>query len=233
MLYRHFVSGLERVTPRFLFLAFYGIVAVLKTAYILYFRYGHMKSAFLWQSIDRSGSPIPWFSYPAIEYLDGLDISGMSVFEYGSGNSTLYWQRRAKSVYAVEDNPEWATRVILLLGNQSACLHLISDNSDYPASIGSLGKKFGIIVIDGSSRFECAEKAVSCLQDSGIIILDDADHHTDAAAHLRDAGLLQIDFAGFAPINGYTKTTSFFFNKHFIPIPVGQAMPKHSIGHIC
>src|SRR5882724_10582455 len=50
---------------------------------------------------------IPWFSYAAIDFLDGFVQPDMKVFEYGSGGSTLFFARRAKSVVSVEDNAKW------------------------------------------------------------------------------------------------------------------------------
>src|ERR1043165_4945404 len=50
---------------------------------------------------------IPWFSYAAIDFLEDFIKPHMSVFEYGSGGSTLFFARRAKSVWSIEDNPRW------------------------------------------------------------------------------------------------------------------------------
>src|SRR5215204_4452964 len=50
---------------------------------------------------------LPWFSYAAIDFLQDFLQSGMSVCEFGSGGSTLFFARRVKSVYSIEDNPKW------------------------------------------------------------------------------------------------------------------------------
>src|SRR5438874_12120928 len=50
---------------------------------------------------------IPWFSYAAIDFLDGFVEPHMTIFEYGSGGSTLFFAQRARSVYSVEDNSKW------------------------------------------------------------------------------------------------------------------------------
>ena len=33
---------------------------------------------------------MPWYTYPVIEYLQQFDFSKLTVFEYGSGNSSCY-----------------------------------------------------------------------------------------------------------------------------------------------
>jgi hypothetical protein len=45
-------------------------------------------------SVDANGNPIPWITYPAIEFLVKRINNQLSVFEYGCGNSTLWWASR-------------------------------------------------------------------------------------------------------------------------------------------
>lgn len=33
--------------------------------------------------IDKNGEPIPWYTYPSIEYLSKIDFSNLNIFEYG------------------------------------------------------------------------------------------------------------------------------------------------------
>ena len=61
----------------------------IKNFAILARRYGQFETMKKWSCLDREGRPIPWYTYPAIEYLASLDLSGMKVLEYGSGNSSL------------------------------------------------------------------------------------------------------------------------------------------------
>lgn len=68
--------------------------------------YGHFASVKLQKPIDRSGNPMPWFTYPAIEYLDSLDLSKANVFEWGSGNSTAYLASRCSSIESVQSDEE-------------------------------------------------------------------------------------------------------------------------------
>lgn len=229
-LFRKSVNLLERAVPRWLFLLVYGSYACVKNTHNLLVRYGLLKSSYLWRCTDRNGDPIPWFSYPAVEYLDSLDLSRLSVFEYGCGYSTLFWSRRASHVTAVEDSPEWKARIEPRL-DQNARLILAESAAAYPSAIHASDAQFDIIVIDGSSRLECAKAALPKLRPGGVIILDDADDHQDVAATLRQAGLIEVDFAGFNAINTYTKTTSFFLHRDFRPKPQGSDFPRHSVCH--
>ena len=43
-----------------------------------------------------------WYTYPLLEFFENLDFSRDSVFEYGSGSSSVYWANKAKYVQSVE-----------------------------------------------------------------------------------------------------------------------------------
>ena len=68
---------------------------------------GWRRSVEMNQAVDRHG-PVPWFTYPAIRYLERLVRPQWRVLEYGSGNSTRWWSARVKEVVAVEHDPAWA-----------------------------------------------------------------------------------------------------------------------------
>ena len=61
--------------------------------------------------VDVSGAPIPLLTYPAIEFLARRVDSSSSVFEYGSGSSTLSWANRVKHVESVEHDERWYGRI--------------------------------------------------------------------------------------------------------------------------
>jgi hypothetical protein len=165
-----------------------------------------------------------------MEYLDQLDFSDCTVFEYGVGNSTIFWAKRSLRVMAVEDDPQWMARVSPGLA-ESAYISLAVDKPAYIDAISMSGDAFDVIVVDGSHRLECAQAAIQRLRTGGMIILDDSDEHVAASALLRHANLLEVDFPGFGPISAYTKTTSLFFHREFRPKPREGTLPLHSLGH--
>jgi predicted O-methyltransferase YrrM len=53
----------------------------------------------------------PWMCFPAIEQLDRLLRADSTVFEYGSGGSTIYFAQRVREVVSIEHEPAWHQRV--------------------------------------------------------------------------------------------------------------------------
>jgi hypothetical protein len=56
---------------------------------IFNYGYGHLKSVQRGYPVNASGHAIPWFSYPAIEFITQFDMQEMTVFEFGAGQSTF------------------------------------------------------------------------------------------------------------------------------------------------
>ena len=59
----------------------------------------------------RNGSPIPWFTYPAIDFLDSLELDNKTVLEVGGGFSTLYWALRGCSGISLEIDSGWSIAI--------------------------------------------------------------------------------------------------------------------------
>lgn len=179
--------------------------------------------------VAADGSPLPWYTYPAIEYFQQVDVRGLRIFEYGSGHSSLFWSRKGAFVWSVEHDKAWFDR----MQNMSASLQelLFSDTpTGYASAIDQVGGVFDIVIVDGAWRNQCLASALPRLTDTGVVILDNSDWYTDVASTLRDHGFLQVDFNGFGPINNYCWTTSLFVRaKSFLGARLGH---PHPIGGI-
>jgi hypothetical protein len=133
--------------------------------------------SFLYRSLkDSNGENLPWMNYPIISFLKDKLHKDISVFEYGSGASTLFFAKRTASVTSIEYDKEWYKTIVNEISDrQNALIHFQSHNEDYSKSIENFGKgeKFDLIVIDGRDRVKCAINAFPFLSDKGVLIFDD------------------------------------------------------------
>ena len=177
---------------------------------ILAYGYGQLRTFDINRPVDNLGEALPWFTYPAIEYLKRFNCNGWRVFEYGSGQSTIYWSRRGATVTSVEHNEQWFSEVKQKALPNATISHR-SEKRSYVNAIGDGDVRFNVIVIDGVWREDCADVCIPYLSDDGILILDNSDWYHRVAARIREQGFLEVSFSGFGPVNDYTWTTSFFF----------------------
>lgn len=173
--------------------------------------YGYVRSLRAGAPIQGRRDPVPWYTFAAIEYLQGLDLAGRRVFEFGAGNSTLFWQERAAEVVSVETDPEWYEQILPRV-RASTRLVLCRDRDEYLAEIGR-HPPFDVIVIDGLWRKASARAALERLAPGGMLVLDNGDWFPHTHAVLREAGLVEIDFHGLGPLSRYAWTTSIFLDR--------------------
>ncbi|MDX9813689.1 MAG: hypothetical protein WC144_03265 [Sulfurimonas sp.] len=201
-------------------------------------KYGQFNSIQNWECIDGDKNNIPWYTYPAIEYLKNLDFSTKTILEFGSGSSSVFWAKKSLEVISIEHNKEWYAKVNQNI-NENQKVFLTEDNIDYENKIKKLNKKFDVIVIDGIRRFQCAETTIEYIttynedENGYMIILDNSDWYKNTAKLLREQlDLIEIDFHGFGPINNYTWTTSIFLSRNFNFKPIDDIQPHFSVDAI-
>ncbi len=159
----------------------------------------------------------PWMTYPFLDYIKNLDLSDKIVFEWGAGNSTIFWSKISKQVVSIENNEEWYNKIVKQ-ALHNAQLYLKETKELYINSINETTSLYDIIVLDGYGfRYECAEKAILKLNKGGMIVLDDSDNiqYDKISKFLKSKGLIQIDFIGLKPMSDFIVSTSIFIDKDF------------------
>lgn len=177
---------------------------------------GWMQSFYSKRSVDAAGKPLPWLTYPLIDFLAPRLNKSMDVFEFGAGNSTHWFAEKVAQVHAVEHENEWVKILISQGLPANAQLHLRPLNEGYASLVAELSIDFDIILIDGRMRNACTKHAVKALKPNGVIIFDNSDRldYDESYAFLIENDFKRIDFWGISPITPITTCTSVFYRKH-------------------
>lgn len=127
----------------------------------------------------------PWISYDAAKRLDAfLATAPRSVLEFGSGNSTMWFARRAETLHSVEHNAEWYEKVQHLLSStekRGTVLHELRETEEgYSTFSSDSDQLWDIILIDGIWRLPVARHHVDKLAPDGILYLDNSDADTSS-----------------------------------------------------
>lgn len=190
---------------------------------------GFLKSAETQEPVLGSGEQIPMWSYAAVEYLMGLDLSHMEALELGGGQSTAFLAKRCARIDVIETNPVWI-QSIRARGLANVTVHEAKPNR-MPDAIAQLGRSFDIISIDpAENRYACAQVACVLLKPGGLIILDNAEWYPNTTALLRAKDLIQIDFHDFRPLHHYRTVTSLFLHPAFRARPRATQLPQIPVG---
>lgn len=176
---------------------------------------GWLRSMERGAAVDSEGQPIPWITYPALYFLRERVSPAMAVFEYGTGNSTLWWERRVMRLVSCEHDKEWfASYKGRVMESTSYLLRRCKGGStEYAKEIQCYREMFDILVIDGRDRIACARNCLSSLRVDGVIVWDNSDRSEDQPGYdfLVEAGFKRLDFWGLGPLSTRCWCTSIFY----------------------
>lgn len=159
-----------------------------------------------------AGSPLPWFTYAAIAFLEPRIDRGLTVFEYGAGYSTLWWASRARSVVACESDRGWYERMKSMVpDNVQLIHHAMVPGGDYSQQAATFVSD--IVVVDGRDRVNCAQAGVRGLSRRGVLIWDNTDRerYQPGFDFLKQKGFRRLDFSGPGPVMFTPWQTSIFY----------------------
>jgi precorrin-6B methylase 2 len=171
---------------------------------------GYFRSCLKGYAVDRSGAPIPMYTYPVVDLLIASKkyFAEKTILEFGSGQSTRWWAQHAKRVIAVEFDEEFANAMGHQLRKMSNIEIIIGD--EYKRLVTG---EFDVVSIDGHPRIEAARFIVGKVAAGGFVIVDNSDIQSlnEVCTILANAGYYRIDFIGYSPSAYFKQCTSIFF----------------------
>lgn len=174
---------------------------------------GWFRSYYRKESIDRAGDPIPWYTYAFIKFIEERIHPHFEIFEFGCGNSTLWYAQRVKQVKAVEHDKKWYAKMKLLMPQNVELIFHPLDSDEYIQEVQRTAEKYHMVVVDGRRRSECLLASLGALKEEGVLVLDNAERvqYQEAVAILKENGYKKLDFWGIAPVAANNTCTSVFY----------------------
>lgn len=199
---------------------FYAIKSPRRTRFVLSLLYngylvekGWLQSAFTKQPVDRHGNEVPWMVYSIIDFLDERLSRNLTVLEWGSGNSTVWFSRLVKSVVSLEHDEEFfnhnQSRLNILPNVEVRLFDKDSEEYINPQTEGM----FDLLIVDGRNRIKCFTSALGKVSQRGCIILDNSNRpeYREVFELARNSRLKSLRFTGMAPgVSFPTETTIFY-----------------------
>lgn len=166
---------------------------------------------------------LPWWSFRAIEYADTL-FPGKSIFEFGTGGSTIRYARTCPSITSVEDDAQWLKLVeekarARKLANITMMYHHFdfdhpqgfSDSAYLRSYDGS--RQYDVVIIDGQDktfreRIACFRHVEPSIKPGGVIVVDDWWRYTELLYTHRAKSVKVFESVG--PCRYGVTSTAFF-----------------------
>lgn len=209
-------APVKKYLPKWLANAIRSVATAFLTPIMFSYRTGHFLSSIRMIAVSKNGHALPWYTYPSIDFLKFRSFEDKTVLEFGGGQSTLWWAKRAQRVISLEGDEDWYNKIKKRApGNVE--LHYVSmesrNNNVVQVSqiLSSYSqKKYDVIIIDGLYRNDMIDISCAMLAKNGIIICDNAEGYGFYDA-FKSRGLSRVDFYGNAPGVVLPHCTSIFF----------------------
>ena len=152
-------------------------------------------------NINHSQRPLPWMNYEVIDCIRKLIKENSRVFEYGSGQSTLFWLSEGAEVVSVEHDEDFYKQLfpklkglikyLLIKPELSSEVDIYNPASStlfqsssfegysfekYVKSIDAYDDEFfDFVIVDGRARPSCIKNSISKVKSGGKLIIDNSD----------------------------------------------------------
>ncbi|MCA0389103.1 MAG: class I SAM-dependent methyltransferase [Bacteroidetes bacterium] len=176
---------------------------------------GWIRSLIAKMPVDVNGEAIPWVTLSFYEFMKTRMKKDFDVFEFGSGNSSLWFSKVVNTVTAIEHDEAWFKKMNLNLPKNVKIILSKDDSAIYPGELLKYDYKFDIITVDANHRNECLFVAPERLKEKGVIILDDSEReeYLPGINFLLGKGFRKIDFYGIASGFIHHKATTVFYKQ--------------------
>lgn len=124
----------------------------------------------------------PCWAPGAADYLASILTGDEIAFEWGSGASTIWLADRIESVFAMEHDLKWVTKLVESETEGSIRpFHYAYTNDEYVTTALRCTPQPNLWLIDGMRRIDCLALVEKHAKEGDIVVLDDA---MDYARHL-------------------------------------------------
>lgn len=131
----------------------------------------------------------PWMSHLEINLIEKYLEIDKVMLEWGSGGSTVTFSQKVKEYYSIEHVKDWYEKVDKFLEEKDykskVFNYLIEPDlprtiptkydefKTYIEFVGTLNKKFDIVLIDGRARVDCAKYVIPYLNENAVVFVHD------------------------------------------------------------
>jgi hypothetical protein len=156
-----------------------------------------------------SNKKVANLTYPFISWIDSYDFSSWNLIEFGSGDSTIHFSNKFKTVYSYETNKQYAD-YISSLNLPNVNISVLSKSNLEQLSFALSVNDNTLIIVDSACNRLKVVKNLTTKFNPNIIVLDNSDNYPNTSNMLSQIGYTEIPFWGLRAKEQFESCTSVF-----------------------
>lgn len=180
----------------------------------------------------KDSMPYPLLTYSFMDYIENHDVSNFNLIEFGSGNSTLYFEKKFKKLFSFETNEAWYKKINVQVKNTEYVLIETNalEKGDY--NIKSPDENYFVLIDAACNRYKIALNLLTKLKPH-YIILDNSEWYPNTVDLITKEGYLHTPFWGYKNTEHWESCTSLFTrlkdirllsNNNLMPPPLSRRL---------
>ena len=180
----------------------------------------------------KDALPFPLLTYSFMDYIESHDVSDFNLIEFGSGNSTLYFEKKFNKVFSFETNKVWFDKIKPQLKNTD--YHFTGpaklEEGDY--KINFIEGNYFALIDAACNRYKITFSLLNKIKPH-YIILDNSEWYPNTVKLIVDEDYLHMPFWGYKNTEHWESCTSLFIrlkdikklkNNNLMPPPLSRRL---------
>ena len=166
----------------------------------------------------KNGKPYPLLTYSFIDYFESHDFSDYHIVEFGSGNSTLYFEDKVKSLTTFETDFDWYLK---MKDSLTKTKYIYAEprqltNGEFDLDLNNVNN---IVIIDSACNRYKLTKHVLSKGKPAFIVLDNSDWYRNTGSLISSFNYFEVPFWGYKNTEHWESCTSLFIRLENTVIP--------------
>lgn len=163
---------------------------------------------------SRNGRPYPLLTYPFLDFIESHNLKNFNLIEFGSGNSTLFFENLFFHVTSFETDINWYSALKGKLNNTAYNYTSKLDIEEGKFILEEKYVKNSFVLIDcACNRLKVSINLLNKYKPP-FIILDNSEWYRNTSDFIVKENYIEIPFWGYKNSEHWESCTSLFINKN-------------------
>lgn len=174
----------------------------------------------------KNNKAYPLLTYPFMDFIESHNLTKFNLIEFGSGNSTIYFELIFKNIISFENNFDWYENIKGKIKKTNYQYITSEEMENFNIDISNEFIEKSFVLIDAACNRLKIAKNLLIKYNPSFIILDNSEWYRNTSNYIMTNGYFEIPFWGYKNTEHWESCTSLFINlKNTQPLERNPSYP--------